>query len=106
MNSWKLSDGTEAQLGGRVFGSSAFAVQLRKEVLRVRAGYAPLVAARTMPGGWEKLSLGDAWLLDVWLRDHASHAQLSIVSAPELEPPASDPSEDDAPDDEGKLPIY
>jgi hypothetical protein len=105
MTPWKMADGTELALGGHVSGSSDFASQLRAEVARVRAGYVPLVAAGPMPGGWEKLRLDDAWILNAWLHDFAKREGVEVLSGPELEPPFEQPS-DDEPNDKGEYPVY
>ncbi len=86
MSLWKLSDGTVVRLGGRVSGSSELAAALRRDALAVKAGYGVPVQWDPPPGGVVPLDLGDAHVLDKWLRALARRFDAEVTEAPELQP--------------------
>lgn len=59
---WRFSDGTTVELGGKVEGPSAFAQELRADIARgVQVDIWPL------PDGWVDLDVNDAAILNRYL---------------------------------------
>lgn len=103
---WELADGTVVNLGGDVEGTSAVAAKLRMSAARARKGAPDLLSVGMQPGGFEKLDLDDAQLVNVWVRTTAAKAGVAVLSAPDVEPIVSD--EDPGPqfDADGNPVIY
>ena len=61
---WRFSDGTTAELGGKIEGASLFAQELRADLEEDRVG----VQLYDGPGGGVWLDRNDAALFDAWLK--------------------------------------
>lgn len=82
---WVFSDGT-VYTDGKVRGTSQLADAIRFDVARVNAGSGVPVRAEACPIEPRDLDLDDPQLVNKWLRAHAVRADVTITSAPELEP--------------------
>jgi hypothetical protein len=61
---WRFSDGTTAELGGKIEGASLFAQELRADLVQHRCG----VQLYPGPGGGQWLDRADPMLFDAWLK--------------------------------------
>lgn len=99
---WRFSDGTTAELGGKVEGDSLFAQELRADLVENRCG----VQLYDGPGGGKWLDRNDAALFDAWLKQEMTRPfrkelKLRMTERPEGIPPVppdprKPPTEEDA----------
>jgi hypothetical protein len=61
---WRFSDGTIAELGGKIEGDTVFAQELRAALVEDRCG----VQLHDGPGGGEWLDRENPMLFDAWLK--------------------------------------
>lgn len=100
---WVFSDGT-TYTDGKVRGTSQLADAIRQDVAELNAGYGVPVQVEARPRGPRYLDLDDPQLVHEWLRAHAVRADVTITSAPELEP--IERLEQPAPEDEPPGVVY
>lgn len=102
---WRFSDGTTVELGGKVEGATLHAQRLRDEL-----GRAPRVTIWPHPGGDVDLDVNDPALVNAWLEQdlewwrRVRGLTLRIVERPDNipalpPPPWADQPEDDVPAD-------
>jgi hypothetical protein len=79
---WKLSDGTEVELGGVVRGKSRLAVELS---IDARPRNRPFVTTTALE--FPPLDVDDSWCVHCWVRENARRHGVTVVEAPEVDPP-------------------
>jgi hypothetical protein len=95
---WVFSDGTTVHLGGKVQGTSALAQAIRMDVSWSKGGDRVPVRVHPNPAPPDTLDLDDPQLVDAWLTNWSVRTDVSITSAPEVEPFPEEPgTDDDAP---------
>lgn len=98
---WRFSDGTTVDLGGKVEGSSFFAQSVRAEL----ANPPVLVSIWPHPSPDVDVDLQDVALVDAWLRHRVSRPSdawmlVELTDAPSDIPPLPEPPKgDDVPAD-------
>lgn len=86
---WEFGDGTVLLVGPKrshVEGESPLADQLGRDLAAVRAGYGVPVQVEMHPSAPRALSMENAALVDTWARAAATRFDVTVTSAPEVEP--------------------
>jgi hypothetical protein len=100
---WRFSDGTTVELGGKVEGPSLFAQQLRADI---DTG-AVQVAIWPLPDGYVDLDVNDPAIMHAWLeheldvRNRVDHVVIRMRSKPAEIPALPPPPWGDEPEESG-----